>query len=258
MLPVLPDRLTLFGQGRESTQFSPGLSRLMKVRAAGRDKLFLLADNGQISGGVGHLLAGHHFHSLATCSDKIVKQCDQFGAGEVILNRVRQYRCPSRIPDPRHYLRHIGPALLYIARLTGPEVFFEGLPEIADGANVHQVLGKMGATQIVVAGDGSGSRQCIAKSCLLQFLGNTLGSQSAGMLLKPDTGLQSLTVDVDIETQNMYPGFVPLAGKFQSWNYLDGLNPAGTQLLPGGNTVVVGNRQHIDACLRCQVHQFGG
>jgi len=224
MLPVLPDRLTLFGQGWKATQLRPGLSRLMKVGAAGREQLFLLADNGQVSGSVGHLFAGHHFHTLATCSDKIVYQCDQFGAGEVILNRVGQHCCSTRIPDPCHYLRYIGPALLYIARLAGSEIFFEGLFEVVNRTDIYQMLGKMGAAQVVVAGDGRGSSQCIVKSCLLQFLGNTFGPESAGMLLKLDTGLQGFTMDVDIEAQNMYTGLAPLAGKFQSWNYPERLS----------------------------------
>ena len=116
--------------------------------------MFLLADNGQVSGGVGHLLTGHHFHTLAADSDKIVHQCDQFGAGKVILNRVCQHCCPTSIPDPCHYLRYIGPALLYIARLAGSEVFFEGLLEVVNRTDIHQMLGKMGAAQVVVAGDG--------------------------------------------------------------------------------------------------------
>jgi len=220
--------------------------------------LFLLADNGQVSGGVGHLLTGHHFHTLAADSDKIVHQCDQFGAGKVILNRVCQHCCPTSIPDPCHYLRYIGPALLYIARLAGSEVFFEGLLEVVNRTDIHQMLGKMGAAQVVVAGDGRGSRQCILKSCLLQFLGNTFGPESAGMLLKPDTGLQCFTMDVDIEAQYMHPDLLPLAGKFHSWNYLERLSCATLQLLPGGDAVVVGNRQHIDARLNSQIHQFGG
>ncbi len=50
ILPVIPDRLAAIGQRREMTEFCPGLTRLVKIGAAGGQQALLLADVGQITG----------------------------------------------------------------------------------------------------------------------------------------------------------------------------------------------------------------
>lgn len=129
----------------------------MKVTSLGCFQVELGCQLAQIADHIRFFCCGGDLHGLPPCfleqSDKGAK----LGPGQRISSRVGQYSCATRTADQADCGWQVHPWHRDIPRFAIAKILVEGSLHAADGACLHQPLGKMGTTDAV--GLSTGQRQ---------------------------------------------------------------------------------------------------
>ena len=123
----------------------------MKITAGGDECAKFAGQNRQAANLLGGLHAIDHLERVPACRDKIRHQLAPFGAGEIVLPRMRQTD-PRTGPTQRiNGLRQLRPMLLDVTQFARAKPFTKRFGAVFDVACLHQKVGKMGPRRRITA-----------------------------------------------------------------------------------------------------------